>query len=307
MLLLHTTNRKYHNHGLSIRAIPVTLNDLRSTTICATFRTVLTDTARRAVPRRQLSFLLHLCRVRTVRVRFSYQTVTRSCVGFCRGLRVYITLVGVCSGEDDAGGRADVLRRRQRGRRLPVSRAVVRPRTLRVRRRQRRPRAGRPARGAAAAQRQRLALGVGRAADRAPPATGGGRARERRRAARLALGPFRPARRRRAARRRAGAGAPVRAARQPAPATGRLPGLSGVDRAQRRGLATEREPSGHRRRVRRRHRPRMRRFRVASATRSLSASLFFSHLRCLPKLYRNVLRITHTHTCLTALFPGLPG
>jgi len=34
---------------------------------------------------------------------------------------------------------------------------------------------------------------------------------------------------------------------------------------------------------------------------------FFASTLCLPKLYRNVLRITHTHTCLTALFPGLPG
>jgi len=63
-LLLHTTNRKYH--GLSIRVIshdlechsPVAgLVKRNSTNICATFRTVSTDTARRADPRRQLSFL----------------------------------------------------------------------------------------------------------------------------------------------------------------------------------------------------------------------------------------------------------
>jgi len=63
-LLLHTTNRKYH--GLSIRVIshdlechsPVAgLVKRNSTNTCATFRTVSTDTARRAVPRRQLSFL----------------------------------------------------------------------------------------------------------------------------------------------------------------------------------------------------------------------------------------------------------
>ena len=56
---------------------PMTLNDLEchspfaelikcnSTNICATFRTVSTDTARRAVPRRQLSFLSGLVVRRT--------------------------------------------------------------------------------------------------------------------------------------------------------------------------------------------------------------------------------------------------
>jgi len=63
LLLLHTTNRKYYMAYLFV-PFPVTLDDLEghshnaglikcnSTNICATFRTVLTDTARRAVPRR---------------------------------------------------------------------------------------------------------------------------------------------------------------------------------------------------------------------------------------------------------------
>jgi len=67
-LLLHTTNRKYHMAYLFV-PFPMTFDDLEghspnaeliksnSTNICATFSTVLTDTARRAVPRRQLSFL----------------------------------------------------------------------------------------------------------------------------------------------------------------------------------------------------------------------------------------------------------
>ena len=57
-LLLHTTNRKYH---MAYRFVPslMTLKVIRllqykcnSTNICATFLTVSTDTARRAVPRR---------------------------------------------------------------------------------------------------------------------------------------------------------------------------------------------------------------------------------------------------------------
>jgi len=62
-LLLHTSNRKYH---MAYRFVPspVTLGNLEShspvaglikcnsTNICATFRTVSTDTARRAVLRR---------------------------------------------------------------------------------------------------------------------------------------------------------------------------------------------------------------------------------------------------------------
>jgi len=62
-LLLHTTNRKYHVAYLFM-LFPMTLDDLEghspnagfikcnSTNIYATFSTVLTDTARRAVPRR---------------------------------------------------------------------------------------------------------------------------------------------------------------------------------------------------------------------------------------------------------------
>jgi len=62
-LLLHTTNRKYHVAYLFM-LFPMTLDDLKghspnaglikcnSSNICATFSTVLTDTARRAVPRR---------------------------------------------------------------------------------------------------------------------------------------------------------------------------------------------------------------------------------------------------------------
>ena len=70
-LLLHTTNRKYHIAYLFV-PFPMTLENLEghspnaglikcnSTNICATFSTVLTDTARRAVPRRYLSFLFEL-------------------------------------------------------------------------------------------------------------------------------------------------------------------------------------------------------------------------------------------------------
>jgi len=62
-LLLHTINRKYHIAYLFL-PFPMTLEDLEghspnaglmkcnSTNICAKFSTVLTDTARRAVPRR---------------------------------------------------------------------------------------------------------------------------------------------------------------------------------------------------------------------------------------------------------------
>jgi len=62
-LILQTTNRKYH---MSYRFVlfPVTSDDLAGHSpvaglinICATYSTVLTDTARRAVPRRLLSFL----------------------------------------------------------------------------------------------------------------------------------------------------------------------------------------------------------------------------------------------------------
>ena len=61
-LLLHTTNRKYHMAYLFV-PFPMTLDELEghspnaglikcnSTNICATFSTILTDTARRAVPR----------------------------------------------------------------------------------------------------------------------------------------------------------------------------------------------------------------------------------------------------------------
>jgi len=63
ILLLHTTNRKYHMAYLFM-PFPITLDDLEghspnaglikcnSRNICATFSTVLTDTARRSVPRR---------------------------------------------------------------------------------------------------------------------------------------------------------------------------------------------------------------------------------------------------------------
>jgi len=63
ILLLHTTNRKYHISYLFI-PFPMTLDDLEghlpnaglikfnSTNICATFSRFLTDTARRMVPRR---------------------------------------------------------------------------------------------------------------------------------------------------------------------------------------------------------------------------------------------------------------
>ena len=62
-LLLHASNRKYHTAYLFV-PFPMTLENLEghspnaglikcnSTNICATFSTVLTDTARRAVPRR---------------------------------------------------------------------------------------------------------------------------------------------------------------------------------------------------------------------------------------------------------------
>ena len=67
-LLLHTTNRKCHM-AYRFTPLPMTLIDLEghspvavllkynSMNIRATFSTVSTDTARRAVPRRQLSFL----------------------------------------------------------------------------------------------------------------------------------------------------------------------------------------------------------------------------------------------------------
>jgi len=63
LLLLHTTNRKYHMAYLFV-SYPMTLDDLEghsrnaglikcnSTNIYATFNRLLTDTARRAVPRR---------------------------------------------------------------------------------------------------------------------------------------------------------------------------------------------------------------------------------------------------------------
>ena len=62
-LLLHITNRKHHNAYIFV-PFPITLDDLEgysrnaglikcnSTKIFATFSTVITDTARRAVPRR---------------------------------------------------------------------------------------------------------------------------------------------------------------------------------------------------------------------------------------------------------------
>jgi len=62
-LLLHTTNRKYHMAYLFV-PFPMTLDDLEGhlpnaglikcnlTNICATFSTVLIDTARRTVHRR---------------------------------------------------------------------------------------------------------------------------------------------------------------------------------------------------------------------------------------------------------------
>ena len=68
MLSLHTANRKYHI-AYRFLSFPFTLNDLEghlpvarllkcnSINICATFRTVSTDTTRRAVPWRQLSYL----------------------------------------------------------------------------------------------------------------------------------------------------------------------------------------------------------------------------------------------------------
>ena len=70
-LLLHTTNRKYNMAYLFV-PFPMTLDDIEghspnaglikcnSTNICATFRMVSTNTARRAVPRRQLSLLSNL-------------------------------------------------------------------------------------------------------------------------------------------------------------------------------------------------------------------------------------------------------
>ena len=62
-LLLHTTNRKYHMLSRFV-ALPMTVDDTEghspvaglikcnSTNICATFRPVSADTARRRVPRR---------------------------------------------------------------------------------------------------------------------------------------------------------------------------------------------------------------------------------------------------------------
>jgi len=62
-LILHTTNRKHHMAYVFV-SFPMTLDDLEShsrdaglikcnsTNICVTFSTVLTDMARRAVPRR---------------------------------------------------------------------------------------------------------------------------------------------------------------------------------------------------------------------------------------------------------------
>jgi len=62
-VLLHTTNRKHHMAYLSV-PFPMILDDLEghsrdaglikfnSTNICVIFSTVLTDMARRAVPRR---------------------------------------------------------------------------------------------------------------------------------------------------------------------------------------------------------------------------------------------------------------
>ena len=76
-LLLHTTNRNYMAYRFV--PFPMTLDDLEgqspnaglikcnSTSICATFSTVLTDKARRAVPRRQLSFLFATQRSYVVR------------------------------------------------------------------------------------------------------------------------------------------------------------------------------------------------------------------------------------------------
>ena len=63
-LLLHTTDRKHGCMAYLFVPFPMTLDDLEghspnaglikcnSTNICATFSTVLTDTSRRAVPRR---------------------------------------------------------------------------------------------------------------------------------------------------------------------------------------------------------------------------------------------------------------
>ena len=69
-LLLHTISRKCHLANRSV-TFPVTLDNLEghslvaglnkcnSMNICATFRKVSTDAARRAFPRRQLSFLFY--------------------------------------------------------------------------------------------------------------------------------------------------------------------------------------------------------------------------------------------------------
>ena len=70
-LVLHTTNRKYNMAYLFV-PFPMTLDDTEghlpnaglikcnSANICAMFRMVSTNTARRAVPRRQLSLLSNL-------------------------------------------------------------------------------------------------------------------------------------------------------------------------------------------------------------------------------------------------------
>jgi len=66
-ILLHTTNRKYYMtyRFVLVRWLWMILDDLvaglskcNSTNTCTAFRTVSTDTARRAVPRRQLTELL---------------------------------------------------------------------------------------------------------------------------------------------------------------------------------------------------------------------------------------------------------
>jgi len=79
---IDTTNRKYHMAYLFV-PFPMTVDDLEghspnaglikcnSTNVCATFSTVLTITARRAVPRRQLSFSL----TRAIIARISRQAL----------------------------------------------------------------------------------------------------------------------------------------------------------------------------------------------------------------------------------------